>query len=361
MVGLLVVSLAAWLGSMPLIGYHFGIVTPAAVFASMLLVPLVFLILSVALVGVVIGLVAEPLQTGANRGNALLAEGAYRIAEKVTEIPGSHFELQGRGGWTRGMLVFDLWDGDAAIYVGAGEGVLIDGGAQDQFRRMVKPALKDAGAVPQSMVLTHPETGHAGGLALALPHYGPRQLLLPVEQAASPAFRELVQGAAESGCRVHLGKAGRRYPLGDGAELEVLRVADREHGSRADDRCMVMRLHWRGWRILITGDAGFDTEKEMLESGVDLSCDLWVMGRHRSDYSGIMEFVQAVDPAVIVAAEDRYPLSERVPERWAEAVKGAGIVLWRQSETGAVMMEFRDGELELRSFRNPSKRMILRK
>ena len=124
---------------------------------------------------------------------------------------------------------------------------------------------------------------------------------------------------------------------------------------------MVMRLHWRGWRILITGDAGFDTEKEMLESGVDLSCDLWVMGRHRSDYSGIMEFVQAVDPAVIVAAEDRYPLSERVPERWAEAVRGAGITLWRQGETGAVMVEFRDGELELRSFRNPSKRMILRK
>jgi len=360
-VGLLVVSLAAWLGSMPLIGYHFGIVTPVAVLASMLLVPLVFLILSVALVGVVIGLVAEPLQTGANRVNALLAEGAYRIAEKVTEIPGSHFELQGRGGWARGMLVFDLWDGDAAIYVGAGEGVLIDGGAQDQFRRVVKPALKDAGAVPRSMVLTHPETGHAGGLALALPHYGSRQLLLPVEQAASPAFRELVQGAGESGCRVHLGKAGRRYPLGDGAELEVLRVADREHGSRADDRCMVMRLHWRGWRILITGDAGFDTEKEMLESGVDLSCDLWIMGRHRSDYSGIMEFVQAVDPAVIVAEEDRYPLSERVPERWAEAVRGAGIVLWRQGETGAVMMEFREGELELRSFRNPGKRMILRK
>ncbi|MCH2062480.1 MAG: ComEC/Rec2 family competence protein [Roseibacillus sp.] len=359
--GLLVVSLAAWLGSMPLIGYHFGIVTPAAVLASMLLVPLVFLILSVALVGVVMGLVAEPLQVGANRFNSLLAEGAYRIAQEVTEIPGSYFELHGQGGWSEGMLVFDLWDGDGAIYVGAGGGVLIDGGAQDQFRRMVKPALEDAGAIPQSLVLTHPETGHAGGLALALPLYMPRQVLLPVEEAASPAFRELVRVAGESGCGVHIGIAGRWYPLGDGAELEILRLADREHGSRADDRCMVMRLHWRGWRVLITGDAGFDTEKEMLESGVDLSCDLWVMGRHRSDFSGIMEFVQAVNPSVIVAEEDRYPLSERVPERWAKAVTEAGIVLWRQGETGAVMMEFRKGELELRSFRNPSKRMILRK
>lgn len=361
LIGLMVVSLAAWLGSMPLIGYHFGIVTPSAVLASMLLVPLVFLILSLALVGVVIGLVFEPLQVGLNRGNALLVEGAYRIAGKVTEIPGSHFELQGQGDWSGGILVFDLWDGDSAMYVGAGEGVLIDGGAQDQFRRMVKPALEEAGAAPQSLVLTHPETGHAGGLVLALRDYLPRQVLLPVPEAASPAFGDLINGAEDAGCRLHVGKAGMRYPLGDGAELEVLRVADRQSGSRADDRCMIMRLHWRGWRILITGDAGFDTEKELLGSGLDLGCDLWIMGRHRSDYSGIMEFVQAVDPSLIVAEEDRYPRAERVPERWVEAVRGAGIDLWRQGETGAVMIEVREGELELRSFRNPDKRAIYRK
>ena len=357
--GLLVVSVAAWLGSTPLIGYHFGIVTPAAVFASMLLVPLVFLILSVALSGVVVGLVAEPLQVGANQLNALLAESAYRIAERVVEVPGSHFELHGRGGWPEGMIVFDLWDGDAAIYVGAGEGVLIDGGAQDQFRRVVQPALRDAGAAPQSLVLTHPETGHAGGLALALPRYDSRQLLLPVEDAGSPAFRELVAQAGKLGSAVHHGQEGKRYSLGEGAELEVLRVADSERGSRADDRCMVLRLHWRGWRVLISGDAGFDTEKELLERGMDLGCDLWIMGRHRADYSGILEFVQAVGPSVIVAEEDRYPLSERVPEWWADAVRRLGIELWRQGETGAVMVEFREGELELRSFRNPRKRLRL--
>ena len=357
--GLLVVSVAAWLGSMPLIGYHFGIVTPVAVFASMLLVPIVFMILSVALLGVVIGLLAEPLQVGVNQLNALLAEGAYRIAELVVEVPGSHIELHGRGGWSEGMIVFDLWDGDAAIYVGAGEGALIDGGAQDQFRRVVLPALRDAGAAPKSLVLTHPETGHAGGLALALPRYRARQLLLPAEDAGSPAFRELLEQARRLGSTIHPGQEGMRYPLGEGAELEVLRVADRERGSRADDRCMVMRLHWRGWRVLITGDAGFDTEKELLERGLDLSSDLWIMGRHRADYSGILEFVQAVAPSVIIAEEDRYPLSERVPEWWVEAVTGAGVELWRQGETGAVMIAFRESELELRSFRNPRKRLVL--
>ena len=359
--GLVVVSVAAWLGSMPLIAHHFGIVTPAAVFASVLLVPLVFLILSGALLGVLVGLVVEPLQIVANQLNSLLAESAYRIAEQVVRLPGSHFELHGRGGWPEGMIIFDLWDGDASIYVGAGGGVLIDGGAADQFQRVVQPALRDAGAAPQSLVLTHPETGHAGGLALALRPYQSRQLLLPVEEAGSPVFGELVDEARQLGSTVHIGREGRRYPLGGGAELEVLRVANKERGSRADDRCMIMRLHWRGWRVLITADAGFDTEKELLERGMDLTCDLWIMGRHRADYSGILEFVQAVGPSVIVAGEDRYPLSERVPDWWAEAVAGIGIELWRQGETGAVMVDFREGELELRSFRNSEKRLILSK
>jgi len=358
-VGLFVVSVSAWAGSMPLIWYHFGIITPASVLASVILVPLVFVILSVAFLGTVLGALWEPLQGGANQANALLAGTTYQIAEKIADLPGSHFELEKAGAWSEDILIFDLWDGDAAIFCGAGNGVLIDGGAPDQFRRLVKPALDRARVAPHSLVLTHPEKGHAGGLVSALEHYGAQRILLPVRRASSPAFNELVGAAGETGCELHYGKTGARYKLGDGAEIEVLRVANGETGSRADDRCMVMRLHWKGWRILFTGDAGFDTEQEILGSGIDPSCDLWVMGRHRSDHTGTMEFLEVVDPRVIIAEEDRYPAAERVPERWAETVAQSGIELWRQGETGAVIIKVSEVALELQSVRNPDSKLVL--
>ena len=360
-VGLFVVSLSAWIGSTPLIWYHFGIITPASVVASVILVPLVFVILSIAFAGSLLGLFWEPLQAGSNQVNAFLAETTYFLAEKVASFPGSHFELEKAGGWSADILIFDLRDGDAAIYVEAGDGVLIDGGAPDQFRKLVKPALERAGVVPLSMILTHPEKGHAGGLVSALERYSPRRILLPVASASSPAFKQLILSAGEQGSELHLGKQGARYPLGDGAEIEILRVASEETGSRADDRCMVMRLHWRGWRILITGDAGFDTEQEILRSGGDLGCDLWVMGRHRSDHTGTMGFLKAVDPSVIIAEEDRYPAAEKVPERWVKTVEQSGVQLWRQGETGAVTIKLSEQELELRSIRMPDKKLILRK
>ncbi len=356
-IGLLVVSLAAWLGSVPLIAFHFGIVTPAAVLASMVLIPIVFGILSLALLGVMVGLVATPLEVGANRINGFLAERAYGIAKGFAAVPGSHYELRGRDGWSEGLLVFDLWDGDGAIYCGAGGGVLIDAGAEDQFRRVIASALRSEDLKPRSLVLTHPDGGHVGGLGPALERYEVRQILLPVEEAGSPSFRELLKLAAERECWVGKGIAQKRYPLSEEVTLEVLRVA--EEGGRADDRCMVMRLHWHGWRILITGDAGFQTEKELLESGLDLQSDVWIMGRHRSDYTGTIEFVQAVSPKIIVAGEESYPQEERIPDWWAAAIAKEGVDLWRQSETGAVMMEFSEDKLELRSFlpRGPRRRL----
>ncbi|MFP6882595.1 MAG: hypothetical protein VCA34_16715, partial [Roseibacillus sp.] len=72
-----------------------------------------------------------------------------------------------------------------------------------------------------------------------------------------------------------------------------------------------------------------------------------------------IEFVQAVGPQVIVAGEESYPPVERIPDWWAEAITQAGIDLWHQTETGAVMMKFSREEMELRSFADRGKKVIL--
>src|SRR5262249_41060322 len=47
------VSLAAWVGSLPLIFWYFHLVTPSSVFANLLVVPVAFFTLAIALVSVV--------------------------------------------------------------------------------------------------------------------------------------------------------------------------------------------------------------------------------------------------------------------------------------------------------------------
>lgn len=358
---LAVVSSAAWLGSMPLVWGHFGLVTPVAIFASLLLMPLVFLMLGGVMMGLLVGLICPPAEAILNQGAGLLASGAHLVARGFTAIPGSHFELGEERWWGEGLLIFDLRDGNGAAYFGGARGVLIDTGGREEFWRVVFPALRQTGAKPDSLILSHPDGGHCGGSPAALTIWSPEQVLLPVQEALSPSFREMRKMAATEDVRTVLARSGQRFPLARGAELEIIYAAERWEGSLADDRCMVVRLHWQGWKVLMTNDAGFEIEQRLLERGVDLRSDLWIMGRNQGDFTGSERFVRAVAPAVIVATEASFPVEERIPEHWADWVASEGIILWRQSETGAVAVEARPGQLELRSYLEAGRREVLRK
>ncbi|WP_265594542.1 hypothetical protein [Haloferula sp. BvORR071] len=121
----------------------------------------------------------------------------------------------------------------------------------------------------------------------------------------------------------------------------------------ADERVMVLRLHWRGWRILFTSDAGWSTERKLMDSGLDLTADLIVAGRNRTDSSLGEDFLAAVKPRAIIASHTDFPVAERIPKRWAEHCEAQGIRLFHQGKTGAVTLALgKDGALVLRGFLN---------
>ena len=54
----------------------------------------------------------------------------------------------------------------------------------------------------------------------------------------------------------------------------------------------------------------------------------------------LKEFLDAVQPQLIVATSLIFPTRERIPDAWARTVRERGITLFRQDETGAVKLEF---------------------
>jgi hypothetical protein len=101
--------------------------------------------------------------------------------------------------------------------------------------------------------------------------------------------------------------------LPDGATLEVLHAPDPlAHNALADDRVAVFRLHWRGWKILFTSDAGMGAELRMLDNLTDVAADVIIAGRHRTDLSLCDRFLDAVNPRAIITSNAPYPESEAV-------------------------------------------------
>jgi ComEC/Rec2-related protein len=345
LVNLTGMSVAAWTGSTPLTAIHFSLVSPLAVIAGLPVTALVWLIIALALGASILGLAWAPAAVPVNRCNAVLAGLAAQTAGWFAELPGGYFR------WSDGpradVLVFDLARGGAATQMNFGGGTLLDAGSARDFRWIVEPALKRLDLSVDSLVVSHPDGSHVGGMVGAVEVFGPRQALLPVAFARSPWFRAFQAVAPGPG----IPAAGARFELGDGAQLVVLDVAPAAaRHAAADDRVMVVALERGGWRILFTGDAGPLVEQRLLDSGVNLRADVLVMGRHESGICGSDAFLTAVAPRVIVSSHANFPQAERIPDQWAAWVERSGIRLLRQDRTGAVLINWTDRGLELRGF-----------
>ena len=346
------VSLVAGIGSTPLTAYHFGLITPVSVLAGVVFVPLVFALLSAAMLAAALYPVAPPVARVVNRLNGYVANACVLTAKSFAAIPGGHYQLRREN--QPFLLIYDLDHGAGAACFSAGDSgaVMIDCADRYSFKRRVAPSLRRLGVVPDSVVLSHPDGGHLGGGAGVWEILPIRQVLLPVESSRSPAYRAWVQDAPKAGIKTLQAHDFHEIPMPDGARLEVLHFADpRSQNGLADDRVAIYRLHWRGWKLLFTSDAGMGTELEMLDAQQEVSADVIIAGRHQGDATLCDRFLDAVNPQAIVAAHDDFPPEEKLKPVTVEYWRSRGIKVIHQGEAGGVTLRVdAEGNLRLEGF-----------
>jgi len=348
----LAVSSAAWAGSTPLTVFHFGLVTPVAMISSVILVPIVFGLLSAALFSAAIYPVWPGGAKIVNRANGKWASVCVWTAERFAAIPGSHFQVNRDS--EPFLLIYDLeYGAGAACFSGGKDGaVLMDCGDSRGFKRKILPSLRKRGVDPDSVVLSHADGNHLGGASQVWVGFPVKQALLPVlKSSRSPNYRSWLEDAPEAGIKVLQAENFGGVSLPTGAWLEVLHAPEPvSQNTSADDRVAIFRLHWNGWKILFTSDAGLLTERKLLDSGKNLAADVIVAGRHARDLTLGDEFLDAVNPKVIVASHSEFPIEERLPVRQVDYWKSRGIQVMNQKQTGGVTMRIVEGKMRLEGF-----------
>jgi len=350
------VSVAAGVGSAPLTAFHFGLITPVSVLANLVLVPLVFVLLVAGLLAVALSPVVPPLSRAVNRLNGRVANACVASAEFFAAIPGGHFHV-----WRESrplLLVYDLGHGAGAACFsgGAGGAVLMDCGDRQSFKWCVMPSLRKLGIEPDSVVLSHPDGGHLGGGSAVWQAFPIRQALMPVRFSRSPSFQAWMTDGPKAGIRLRQVAAPGWLAFPDGASLEMLHVPD-AHALNliADERVAVFRLHWRGWKLLFTSDAGMGTERKLLDAGQDVAADVIIAGRHRGDLTLCDAFLDAVNPQAIIASNSPFPVAERLAPSTLDYWRSRGIQVLDQGQTGGVTVRVDEaGNLRLEGFLSAS-------
>lgn len=357
------VSAAAWLGSLPFMVLTFHLLTPVAVLANALLMPLGFFILLTASLSMLCSLtgILGWANILFNNANVALVHALLATAEFFASVPSGHLHVSSRLPGTRPPLeitVLDLPRGGACTHVSVrgGPDELIDIGHANNFRFITEPYLRHAGLNQVDRLwLSHGDTSHISAGPEFLSRYSPA-VYRPGWENRSPSMRSLDEMMEKRGSTPVRLRAPSSLPLSDHAYWEILYPPENSDfaPAAADDRGLVLRLRGYGWRVLFMADAGFATERWLVLSGHDLGADVLIKGSHGNDLSGLAEFLDLVQPRVLVWDSETDSSSHAAA--WAA---GHECLLVDQQQTGAVILGLGQGEMTVRGFRKPSEVITL--
>ena len=346
------VSLAAWIGSLPLIYWYFYLITPVSLVANLVVVPIAYFVLALAM----LSLIAAPISSGLsiifNNANWLISHVVLGLVHFFALLPAGHRYLpRFTESHTPIMItVLDEGTGGAAHIRANGYDWLIDCGGERNYERTLKSLLHSRGVNRlQGILLTHGDAHHIGAALETIADFAPREIYdnpLEVRSSAQRRFRD-APGKRES----RLLFRGDWLLLGRDVHAEILYPPPNIKIRSADDAPLIAQLIINEQiRVLFESDAGAEAEVALLGSGDDLKSDILIKGQHHSGDSGTREFLDGVKPKLIIATSRESPVAEQITEEWSSEIARRGIKLFRQDRTGAVEIQFRGEDWTAQSY-----------
>ena len=399
-IGLLVVSLAAQMGTLPLTAFYFGRVPLVALLANLLVIPLVFLVVGFAAVALMLTPLWAPVAGLYWQASAVSATAVLEVVDSSSRLPMASVDYPRPDivhaglfaavlllllGWHRrkvrvgALLVvlfslnvavwraalwaprlevvfFDVGQADAALVVApGGRSLLIDAGGRwqsaDAGKQTIVPYLRRHGIRRLDAILfTHAHEDHYGGLPSLLRSVEVGVVYGPGQENATETFRELLLLADSLGVPLRTLRRGDRIPGFGPLGLFVLHPTNgfvpangSDGGVNLNDGSVVLKLQYGRQSILFTGDAEREAEGQFVRYGSFLHSSVLKVGHHGSRTSTEPELLSQVRPgyAVVSVGEvNRYGLPDEEP---LDRLRSAGVQVLRTDEVGAVVFRT-DGE-----------------
>lgn len=360
---LLALSVVSWIGSLGLLTWHFQSFSPVGVLANLFLVPLAGTIVTFAAAALAsFGLKMVWLTSLLNKLTVGVAVVLTGTAQFFASLPGAHrhsgeffrnapdeksvtLDVMGERGEGATLLSFPNRHTNVRSFW------MIDSGGPRTYHRQMLPTLRSRGINRlDTVVLSHGDIGHIGAVPEVLTHFRPGMMLEPKADNRSSVYPQITELANSLRVPTHPLTAGQRIRTDrfEGpVQFHVLAPAGNNEGRIADDRVLVLRMEAYDWSVLMTFDAGFETEKALTQSGVNLKSDVWIRGQHLESPSGLLRFVEAVDPKIVISSNAEFPSSQRIPETFREELQQRNAALLTLDQSGVLTLDVKKGLLTI--------------
>lgn len=232
--------------------------------------------------------IESPIEPADDTGNAEDVQDVSAVLDISASIPpeGSTFQIQ----------FIDVGQADAALISCDDHYMLIDGGNRADSSRIYSVLQKTGIDHLDIVVGSHAHEDHIGGLPGAYQTASVDLTLSPVTEYDSKVFNTFKAKAEEQGSGLTVPSVGSTYELGSA----VVKILGLNGGEDPNNTSIILKVTYGDTSFLFTGDAEYDGEHAVLDSGADLSATVLKVGHHGSDTSTCYPFLRAVSPQYAV-------------------------------------------------------------
>jgi competence protein ComEC len=381
-VDIFAVSLAAWIGSIPLAAYYFHLFTPASVPANCVVVPATALALMSGLGSLLTGAWWPGLAGLFNNATWALMKFIIWFSSCAAHWPGGHCNVASppagacifyyvvlllvmtgwifharfkwaivatfvavalggafywASGWRTTRLDILPFNG-APVILAAAPGwekkLLIDCGNEDSVRDLVKPFLSARGI------------NHLDGLCMAvgrLEYFGGARLILadfPASEICSGAAQD--RSTAFRGLLLELRKTLRCRLVKDGDSISgwsVLHPGPSDQFAQADDNAVVLWREFNGHSVLLLPALGRDGQEALMRRHPDLHAEFVVAGLPAREEPLCDPFLALLHPRVVMIADAKFPATRRASEKLRQRLARSGARVVYGRDNGALTLQ----------------------
>lgn len=264
------------------------------------------------------------------------------------------------------MIACDVGQGDAILLTQGFNQVLVDGGPSGQkVLSCLRRHIPFWDRRIELIVMTHSDKDHMNGLSDVLKRYELIHFVTGDGINMTDGFDRLIEIVRDEDVHVlgveqgdilrvgGLRGIGMRVLWPSNINREKLAVFHNNsissngsqilgvsaRGDDVNERSVVLEVEWKGYKILLAGDSGDQTEKSLMSLGLVGNVDVVKVGHHGSKFSSSQEFLNILNPKVAVVSVGKNSYGHPTREV-LDRLKNVGAEIRRTDEEGDVVIVF---------------------
>jgi competence protein ComEC len=248
------------------------------------------------------------------------------------------------------VTVLDVGQGDAIVVtLPNGRNLLIDGGGVpvrpgsssfDVGEKVVSPYLQRQGIKKIDLLVnTHGHYDHVAGLIPVIQELSVGEVLLSPVPATSNTYEKFLELLDQKDIPIIFAERGQLINLDPRVELKVMHPGNPVIGSTSqlNDNSVVIKLNYRQFSMLFTGDIEQAAMADLLASELDLSSTVYKVAHHGSSTGLVPEFLERVSPGVAVIPVGKNTFGHP-SETLINYLEERGVLIYRTDLDGGIVI-----------------------